>query len=303
VGTKKSFACDSVYPIFEYFARVHRTVVRPLRIEFAGALYHVTSRGDRREDIYESDADRENFLEILSEVCRQHNWSIHAYCLMTNHYHLLVETPDANLSKGMRQLNGVYTQKYNRLNHKVGHVFQGRYKSILVDGDSYLLELARYVVLNPVRAQMVRSAKDWRWSSYRATVGVVSCPEWLDRKWVLSGFAKRQRTAIEGFKKFVALGKNQPSPWEQLKNQIFLGDEQFVERALGFVDDEKSLSEIPMAQRRSDIKPIDDYVSLSESRNEAIFTAYRSGHYTLAEIGDYFNLHYSTIGGIVKNYE
>ena len=112
----------------------------------------------------------------------------------------------------MRQLNGVYTQKYNRRNNKVGHVFQGRFKGVLVDGDTYLMELARYIVLNPVRAQMVRSAKEWKWSSYRATVGAVACPEWLDREWLLRSFAKRQSTAIESFKRFVAGGKNQPSP-------------------------------------------------------------------------------------------
>ena len=139
-------------------------MARPLRIEFAGALYHVTSRGDRQENIYESDDDRADFLQILAEVCQQYNWSIHSYWLMSNHYHLLVETPDGNLSKGMRQLNGVYTQKYNRSNRKVGHVFQGRFKGILVDGDAYLMELARYIVLNPVRVQMVRAAKDWQWS-------------------------------------------------------------------------------------------------------------------------------------------
>ena len=204
-------------------------MVRPLRIEFAGALYHVTSRGDRRENIYESDTDRENYIQILRDVCAQYNWAIHLYCLMSNHYHLLVETPDGNLSKGMRQLNGVYTQKYNRCNRKVGHVFQGRFKSVLVDGDAYLKELARYIVLNPVRAQMVRSTKDWRWSSYRATVGAVECPEWLDREWLLSGFARRQENAIDLYKKFVSDGKNQPSPWENLKNQIFLGDDQFVQ--------------------------------------------------------------------------
>jgi len=138
---------------------------RPLRIEFAGALYHVTSRGDRQEDIYQSNDDREVFLNIMSDVCERYNWVIHAYCLMSNHYHLLVETPDQNLSKGMRQLNGVYTQAFNRNNKRVGHVFQGRYKAILVQKESYLLELARYIVLNPVRARMVRFVKEWPWSS------------------------------------------------------------------------------------------------------------------------------------------
>lgn len=277
-------------------------MARPLRIEFAGALYHVTSRGDRRENIYEADSDREDFLLVLEEVCARFNWSIHSYCLMSNHYHLLIETPDGNLSKGMRQLNGVYTQKYNRRNNKVGHVFQGRFKGVLVDGDAYLVELARYIVLNPVRAQMVRSAKEWKWSSYRATVGAVACPEWLDREWLLRSFAKRQSTAIESFKRFVADGKNQPSPWDNLKNQIFLGDDQFVERMLEHVEKDKVLSEIPKAQRRLQVKSIADYVSNSESRNTAIVSAYRSGNYTLAELGEHFGLHYSTVGGIVKNH-
>ncbi len=124
---------------------------RPLRLEYAGALYHVTSRGNERKPIYLEDDDFELFLECLAGVCERFNWVIHSYCLMTNHYHLLVETPDGNLSKGMRQLNGVFTQDFNRRHKRVGHLFQGRYKAILVDKESYLLELCRYIVLNPVR--------------------------------------------------------------------------------------------------------------------------------------------------------
>ena len=278
-------------------------MARPLRIEFAGALYHVTSRGDRQKNIYESDTDRENFLLILEEVCKRFNWSIHSNCLMSNHYHLLIETPDGNLSKGMRQLNGVYTQKYNRQNNKVGHVFQGRFKGILIDGDAYLMELARYIALNPVRANMVRSAKEWKWSSYRATVGAVQCPEWLDREWLLSSFARCQSVAIDKFKCFVAEGKNQPSPWSNLKNQIFLGDEQFVERMLDHVEKDKQLAEIPKAQRRMATKSLADFAAGSDSRNQAIVAAYGSGNFTLAEIGEHFNLHYSTVGGIVSGYE
>jgi putative transposase len=134
---------------------------RPLRIEFAGGLYHVTSRGDGREAIFLTEEDRRLFLSVLSEVVRDFNWAVHAYCLMDNHYHLLIETPDGNLSKGMRQLNGVYTQRFNRQHGRVGHVFQGRYKAIIVQKESYLLKLARYVVLNPVRARMVRSPAEW----------------------------------------------------------------------------------------------------------------------------------------------
>jgi REP element-mobilizing transposase RayT len=134
---------------------------RPLRLEFAGALYHITSRGNGRNLIYLQDDDFELFLQILANVCERYNWVVHAYCLMNNHYHLLVETPDANLSQGMRQLNGVFTQSMDRKHHRVGHLFQGRYKTILVDKDAYLLELCRYIVLNPVRASIVNSPEEY----------------------------------------------------------------------------------------------------------------------------------------------
>lgn len=126
-------------------------MARPLRIELSGGLYHVTSRGDRREDIYDGKQDCEAWLTIFGNVCERFNWICHAYCQMTNHYHIVAETPEGNSSKGMRQLNGVYTQWVNRTHGNVGHLFQGRFKGVLVERDSYLIELARYVVLNPVR--------------------------------------------------------------------------------------------------------------------------------------------------------
>ena len=130
-------------------------MARALRIEYPDAVYHITSRGNARNEIFADDQDRDNFLTVLGVVVKRYNWLCHAYCLMDNHYHLMIETPDANLSRGMRQLNGVYTQKYNWRHSKTGHIFQGRYKSILVEKENYLLELCRYVVLNPVRANMV----------------------------------------------------------------------------------------------------------------------------------------------------
>jgi REP element-mobilizing transposase RayT len=151
-------------------------MARPLRLEFAGALYHVTARGNERRCIFLAnlDDDRSRFLEILGQTCDRFRWICHAFCLMTNHCHLLVETPDANLSVGMRQLNGVYTQHVNRGRERVGHLFQGRFKGILAEKDGYLLEIARYVVLNPVRANIVGGPEDWPWSSYRATAGLES---------------------------------------------------------------------------------------------------------------------------------
>jgi REP-associated tyrosine transposase len=276
------------------------SVSRPLRIEFAGALYHVTSRGDGQKDIYLDDPDRRGYLSVLSEVCKRFNWSVYAYCLMDNHYHLLIETPDGNLSRGMRQLNGVYTQCFNRHHKRVGHVFQGRYKAILVQKDAYLLELSRYIVLNPVRARMVRAAKDWPWSSYRVTCGVVESPDWLITGWLLSNFAKTKKTAIERYRQFVAQGKQQPSPWEYLKNQIFLGDEQFVEDLQGHINANQELSEIPKAQRRNVPKPLDYYENKYNDRNQGIIAAYHSGGYSMREVGTHFGMHCSSVSKILK---
>jgi len=153
-------------------------MARPLRIEYPGALYHVTSRGDRQEAIFDDDQDRRAFLKVLGDVVSRYRWRRHAYFLMGNHYHLMIETPEANLTKGMRQLNGVFTQCSNRRHKRSGHLFQGRYKAILVDRDSYFLELARYVVLNPVRAAMVKYPHLWVWSSYGAMIGKATPPAW-----------------------------------------------------------------------------------------------------------------------------
>lgn len=278
-------------------------MARPLRIEFAGAFYHVTSRGDGREDIYLSDADRLMWFDLLGDTCRRFNWVCHAYCLMSNHYHLLIETPEPNLSMGMRQLNGVYTQRFNRKHHRVGHVFQGRYKAILVDRDAYMLELARYIVLNPVRAGMVRRAEDWPWSSYRATSGMEALHEWLQVDWLLSCLARRRKTAYERYQAFVRGGKGQPSPWESLKNQVLLGDEKFVSKMQCLIDPDKSLDEVPRNQKRKVARALEAYEKMVSSRDEAIYNAFMSGGYKIKEIGEYFGLHYSSVSKIIKRME
>lgn len=275
-------------------------MARPLRIEFTGALYHVTSRGDGQEDIYLNDVDRAAFMDVLSQVCERFNWAVYAYCLMSNHYHLLVETPDANLSKGMRHLNGVFTQRFNRQNQRVGHVFQGRYKAILVQKEPYLLELARYIVLNPVRAGMVRAAKDWPWSSYRATAGFKKAESWLMVNWLLALFSGKKGTAVKNYSEFVSEGRNQPSPWDELKNQIYLGSSDFVDEMQSKVAQEINLSDIPLSQARPVAKPINYYSKKYFGRDKAIYHAYLSGGYSMKAIGEYFNLHYSRVSRILK---
>ena len=275
-------------------------MARPLRLEYSSALYHVTSRGDGREDIYRADSDHQLFLGVLADVWSRFNWTIHAYCLMTNHYHLVVETPDANLAKGMRELNGVYTQRFNRCYERVGHVFQGRYKAILVQKETYLLELARYVVLNPVRARMVRTPAEYPWSSYRAMIGEVTAPEWLETRWILAAFGEAEEEAVDRYARFVTAGSGQASPWEQLKHQVFLGSDTFVESMQRKIPQDRDLREIPQAKARRIALPLDEYARRYNDRNLAITAAYASGGYTMQEIGDHFGLHYSRVSKIVR---
>jgi len=219
---------------------------------------------------------------------------------MGNHYHILLETPDANLSRGMRQLNGVYTQRFNRKHDRVGHLFQGRYNAILVDRESHLLELARYIVLNPVRAGLARSPEQWRWSSYRATVGIVRPEAFLNIDFLLAIFAGSRPEGAKRYATFVSKGIGLPSPFDKLQKQVYLGDEAFVERMLGFVDEKYSLREIPKAQCRPAAKKLSHYLETSKTRNEAICLAYQTGGYSLVAIGEHFNLHYSRVSRIIS---
>jgi len=281
-------------------------MARPLRIEYAGALYHVTSRGDRREDIFLDDDDRHIWLEIFAQVCSRFNWRCHAWCLMDNHYHIVIETIEGNLSQGMRQLNGVYTQTSNRKHQRVGHVFQGRYKAILVDKDSYLLELCRYVVLNPVRARMVNDVLDWQWSSYAAMLGETITPEWLETDWVLNHFGRSRVLAVEAYIDFVRQGIGLAPIWGELKHQMYLGGDAFIDgvKKQIIVDDKDSdLKEVSRMQRRAIARPLEWYQTTSATRDEGIVKAYRSGDYMMQEIAKCFGVHYSTVSRVVKKSE
>lgn len=270
---------------------------RPLRLEFSGALYHVTSRGDRREDIFVDETDRQAWLATLAQCCERYRWIVHAWCQMTNHYHIVIETPEANLSAGMRQLNGVYTQAFNRRHNRVGHVYQGRFKAILVDRDSYLLELLRYVVLNPVRAGMVREAADWPWSSYHATVGEEAKPPWLETQWTLQQFAMQQKAQRRRYAEFVAQGLARGKIWDALKGQIYLGTDAFAEAMQNRLEMEAKgkQKEIPRTQRRALAKSLDYYQKTFSDRNDGMRAAYATGDYTLQQVADAFGVHYATV--------
>lgn len=273
---------------------------RPLRIEFPGAFYHVTARGDRQEPIYEDNQDRQRFLELLGEVITQFNWICHAYCLMNNHYHLLIETPDGNLTKGMRQLNGVYTQLSNRRHKRVGHLFQGRYKAILVDRDAYFVELARYVILNPVRAKMVKHPGRWPWSSYNSTVGKTKSPKWLSTEPLLAQFGNRRVLARKYYKLFVVEGIGKESVWKHLNRQIYLGNDQFIERMQAKLGIKSLDASIPRAQQHRPAPPLDVIRRAHRDRDLAIVAAYETGEYSYQQIAKHFGMHFTTVGEIVR---
>jgi len=178
-------------------------MARPLRVEYPGAFYHVINRGNAGEDVFKSLRDREKFLEYLETACSRFSIRIHTYCLMTNHYHLLVETPEANLSRAIQWINVSYAIYFNTKRLRRGHLFQGRFKSLLVDADEYLKHLSRYIHLNPVRAKMVESASQYPWSSYPFFIGKLKMPPWLCGDWLLSQFGKHHREARKNYQAFV----------------------------------------------------------------------------------------------------
>lgn len=284
-------------------------MARPLRIEFAGAVYHVTSRGNARAAVFETDRDRETFFRILGVVVRRFNWLCHAYCLMTNHYHLLIETPEGNLSVGMRQLNGVYTQAFNRAHHRDGHVFRGRFAAILVEKERHLLALCRYVILNPVRAAIVERPEEYRWSSYLPTLGKATKPALLTTGWLLGNFSNTLTESRRRYRQFVNAGMDDvESPWGKLSGQILLGTEDFVQRAKELLGGKVDIPEIPKRQRLVGRPALTELfppgtVMQKQVRNALICLAHETYGYTLKELARVLGVHYTTISKAVNRQE
>ncbi|RII00700.1 addiction module toxin RelE [candidate division NPL-UPA2 bacterium Unc8] len=279
-------------------------MTRPLRIEFNGAVYHITSRGNAKQTIFLDEKDFADFLGVLCQVVKRYHLILHAFCLMNNHYHLLIETPEGNLSRGMRQLNGLYTQRFNQRHQRVGHLLQGRYKAILVDKDNYLLELCRYVVLNPVRAKIVKDPKDWKWSAYRATIGYKGIP-CLTTDWILSQFGNEKKAASRQYQEFVYSGIKAESPLKVVKGQLFLGQDNFMDKMKSLIAGKEKLKEIPREQRyitRPPLKEIFDYKD-KESKDQAMYEACLQYGYTLKDIAEYIDVHYTTVSRVIKKIE
>lgn len=262
-------------------------MARPLRLCFPDARYHVISRGNRDGPIYWDDVDRQNFLGELEHVVDRYQWLCHAHCLMTTHYHLVVETPLPNLPLGMRQLNGKHASRVNTRHGLYGHVFASRYRSILVEDTRYLLAVCRYVVLNPIRAGICDRPEQWRWSSYSATAGLEPTPRFLTTTTILGELGPTLPAAQAAYREFVAAGIS-----EALADRVRgerLGGEGFMRERFGL---EAPLPEIPRVQIEPERRPL---AEIFESERYPVALAYRAQGYSLREIGAHLGRHYSTV--------
>jgi REP element-mobilizing transposase RayT len=270
-------------------------MARPLRVQYEGAVYHVFSRGNAKQQILLDDQDHRSFLRLLSRTAERVEWGIWAYCLMPNHYHLLLQTHRPTLSRGMHDLNAAYSVRFNRRHRRVGHVFQGRFRSIVVDRQAYLVELTRYLVLNPVRAGLTGHPGDWPWSSYRATTGRARPLKGLYTRSILRHFAVDDEAARRQFEAFVMRGIGLPAPAPSRVPTI-MGDETSIQAVLGRV--EHPPTEVPRAERAR--LALDDYAK-GRTTHDAIRAAYASGTYSQRAIASYFSLHYTTVSRIIGN--
>ncbi len=282
-------------------------MARPLRIEYPGAFYHITSRGNERKNIFKSARDREKFLSYLASSTERYGAEIHVYCLMTNHYHLLLETPLGNLSQIMRHINGAYTAYFNTRRQRDGHLFQGRYKAIVVDADEYAGELSRYIHLNPVRAGMVERPEEYRWSSYQYYIDLRKKPQWLKTDFILDYFGKKVSTAQKRYREFVSafVNKKYGSPLEETVASTILGSIDFVDEIKDkYLDGKKVDRNLPALAELTTGPTIEEIsnevkVVMEEdtalSRKASLYLCHRYSRRTLKEIGSYFGIGESAV--------
>ena len=284
---------------------------RKPRIEYANAIYHVMSRGNRGGAIFEDDADRELFLETLGKACSKTGWVVHCYVLLGNHYHILLETPSGNLPQIMRHINGAYTTYFNVKRSRSGHLFQGRYKAILVDADAYAKELSRYIHLNPVRAKMAEKPEEYKWSSYLDYIGERKSPEWLNRDFILGYFGNKVPAAEREYKKFVSglEGKEYESPLKEVFASTILGDRGFIEYVKkNFVKIKETDKEIPATKAFTEEASMEEIFEavdkmFSEGRLSRDVKQYLWHRYTsvqLKKIGEQFKISESAVSHAVS---
>jgi len=290
-------------------------VARPLRIEYPGAFYHVTARGNEKKDIFKSRKDREKFLSYLESATQRYGAVIHAYCLMSNHYHLLLETPQSNLSQIMKHINSSYTTYFNIKRKRAGHLLQGRFKAILVEADAYATELSRYIHLNPVRAGIVEKPEEYPWMSYHGYTEDAAAPAWLTTGFILGYFDKKEAAARKEYRLFVhdLIKREYSSPLQETVASTILGSAEFVseiqERHLINKKVDRDLPALRELTRRPSLDEIVQAVRKVFPENDrlatkaGIFLCHRFSGVKLKEIGELFRLTESGVTRASKRFE
>lgn len=282
---------------------------RPARCEYPGGVYYIKAQGRYTKEIFRDDLDRVKFLDILSEAVFRFKWLCHSYCLLDNHYHLILETPYGNLSRGMRQVNGLYTQAFNRKYNRHGALFSGRFKSIIFEKARYLLPLNRHMIRNPMRAGLARDIESWQWSSYLPTVQKVRPPGFLFTQWILSRFSKKDRSlAIERYKHFISGKDEERFLWRDLRFQVFLGSDFFIEKIRKIILMHKMAKcDKTLTMGGETSAPLDNVIGRERiskrERDLRIYDAYVNKGYTLSEIAAYLGVHCSTVSRAIKRVE
>jgi putative transposase len=278
-------------------------MARPLRIQFPGAFYHVTSRGNEGKAIFRNDRDRQRFLSYFESAHERYGATIHVYCLMQNHYHLLLETPRGNLSQILHHLNGAYTTYYNVKRKRAGHLFQGRYRALVVEMESYCQELSRYIHLNPVRASLVKAPEHHPWSSYPAYLALKRKPPCLETSLILGYFSSRTSSAQERYREFVQKGVDSPprNPVQEVYASTFLGNEDFINRIWKkgsgrAVQDSRNIPALKVLAERPSLPAIREAVqkiggtSDRLAKKVGLFLSREKAGFSLREIGSFYGM-------------
>lgn len=288
---------------------------RALRVEFPGAFYHVTSRGNERKDVFANQRDREKFLSFLESAAGRYGAVIHVWCQLSNHYHLLLETPSGNLSQIMHHINGAYTTYFNTKRKRAGHLFQGRFKAILIEEDEYATQLSRYIHLNPVRAGIVAKPEDYEWSSYRSYIGKSSRPKWLKTDFIQGFFADKPGVAQKEYRAFVEdlLGQEYEDPLKQVVASCMLGTQEFNERITAtYLDVREKDDNLPSLRALSHQPSLGEICnaveavfgrSKKQARQAAIYFCHKYSGSSLRGIGDIFGLKESAISAGRRRFE
>jgi putative transposase len=280
-------------------------MTRPIRIQYPGAFYHIMTRGNERSNIFKATEDYQDFLLVFFNTIKRYNWDCYAYCLMPNHYHLLIKTNEANLSIGMRQLNGIYTQSFNVRNKRVGHLFQGRFKSILVEEELYKYRLIRYIALNPLRANIVQNLEEWRWNSCLEVLDKIEETGCVNKRDILLNFDQDKHKAKETFLDYLASKIEDQDKLNSPRGGIILGSDGFVEKIKEYFKIQERELEIPVRERLVHRQSLEElFLDKSvnrERRNDLIYKAHIDYGYSMSEIARAVNLHYTSISVIISN--